>query len=42
VIGQRWRTFEHMKQNYFNEHWIDMPAIYKPRETDVCDGGAYW
>jgi hypothetical protein len=31
-----------MRRNYFNEHWIDMPAHYKPKETDMCDGGAYW
>jgi glycosyltransferase GT-like protein len=42
VIGQRWRQFEDMKRNYFTEHWIDMPPRYKPQETDVCDGGAYW
>lgn len=42
VIGQRWRTWENWKRDYFNEHWIDMPAHYRPKETNVCDGGAYW
>jgi hypothetical protein len=42
VIGQRWRQWEDWKRDYFNEHWIDMPAVYKPAETNVCDGGAYW
>lgn len=42
VIGQRWREREEWKQNYFNEYWIDMPVEYKPKETDVCDLGAYW
>ena len=42
VIGQRWRNSKESKTKYFNEHWIDMPAMYKPRQTDVCDFGAYW
>lgn len=42
VIGKRWREREDWKMDYFNEWWIDMPANYRPKETDVCDQGAYW
>jgi len=42
VIGQRWRQLEDWKSRYFNDSWIDMPNRYKPKETDVCDRGAYW
>ena len=42
VIGQRWRTRDDFKTLYFNDWWIDMPAKYRPKETDVCDLGAYW
>ena len=44
VIGQRWRDQENCKRNYFNDYWIDMPAQYKPKETDVCDmpDAGYW
>jgi hypothetical protein len=42
VIGKRWRSREGWKRDYFNDWWIDMPAVYRPRQTDVCDQGAYW
>jgi hypothetical protein len=42
VIGQRWRNLDDWKRDYFNEYWIDMPVKYKPKETAVCDNGAYW
>jgi len=42
VVGKRWRDWSDMKEKYFNEYWIDMPPRYKPKETDVCDNGAYW
>jgi len=43
VIGKRWRVESPFWPIYcFNERWIDMPAKYKPKETDVCDSGAYW
>jgi len=42
IIGARWRDWDDWKQMYFNEHWIDMPTQYKPKELDVCDQGAYW
>jgi len=42
VIGKRWRDSEEGKRNYYNDWWIDMPEKYKPKETDVCDNGAYW
>ena len=42
VLGKRWRDSEDGKRNYYNDFWIDMPARYKPKETDVCDNGAYW
>jgi hypothetical protein len=37
VVGKRWRDWIDMKENYFNDYSIDMPAQYKPKETDVCD-----
>jgi hypothetical protein len=42
VLGKRWRTFKGWDRLYFNDSWIDMPAEYRPKETDVCDKGAYW
>lgn len=42
VIGKRWRQWESWKMRYFNDWWIDMPPELKPKETDVCDNGAYW
>jgi hypothetical protein len=42
VIGKRWRNLERWQREYFNEAWIDMPVKYRPKETDVCDSGAYW
>jgi hypothetical protein len=42
VLGKRWRDWEDWKRDYFNDYWIDMPAKYRPKETDVCDQGAYW
>lgn len=44
VLGKRWRSeaFRDWRRLYFNEYWIDMPSKYKPKEEDVCDGGAYW
>jgi hypothetical protein len=41
VLGKRWRTTD-LQAKYFTRYWIDMPASYKPNETDVCDDGAYW
>jgi peptidylprolyl isomerase len=42
VLGKRWRDWEDWKMAYFNNYWIDMPVKYRPKETDVCDEGAYW
>jgi hypothetical protein len=44
VVGKRWRDWSDMKENYFNDYWIDMPAQYKPKETDLCDmpDAGYW
>jgi hypothetical protein len=44
VVGKRWRDWSEMKENYFNDYWIDMPAQYKPKETDLCDmpDAGYW
>jgi hypothetical protein len=42
VIGKRWRDHPEVGEKYFTEYWIDMPARYKPQQTDVCDRGAYW
>jgi len=42
VIGNRIRERADWKR-YFNEHWIDMPEKYRPKEAaEVCDSGAYW
>lgn len=45
VLGKRWREgrlWEETRTKYYNEWWIDMPEKYRPKETDVCDKGAYW
>jgi hypothetical protein len=42
VLGKRWRSKGNWRERYFNKWWIDMPARYKPQETDVCDAGAFW
>jgi hypothetical protein len=42
VLGKRWRQREYWMREIWNEHWIDMPAAYVPKEADVCDQGAYW
>ncbi len=42
VLGKRWRNWQLWQEQLFNEYWIDMPAKYRPKETDVCDRGAYW
>jgi hypothetical protein len=42
VLGKRWRADQEWQDRYINEHWIDMPARYRPAEDDVCDRGAYW
>lgn len=42
VVGKRWRNLEDWKKADFIDWWIDVPAKYKPKETDVCDSGAYW
>jgi hypothetical protein len=41
VLGKRWRAREDFRA-YINDAWIDMPARYRPPETDIADGGAYW
>jgi hypothetical protein len=43
VIGRRWRERVDWQARYFNEHWIDMPARYRPPEAArIADYGAYW
>lgn len=42
VLGRRWREQREWQQRYVTDAWIDMPARYRPTETDVCDAGAYW
>lgn len=42
VIGKRWREQEMWQKDYFNDWWIDMPAKYWPKESEICDSGAYW
>lgn len=43
VLGERWRRWgEPWKKKYITDWWIDMPVKYRPKETDVCDKGAYW
>jgi hypothetical protein len=42
VLGKRWKEMTWWGERYVNDAWIDMPERYKPRETRVCDDGAYW
>jgi hypothetical protein len=42
VLGKRWRNWPTWNEIYYNEYWIDMPSRYIPKETGVCDNGAYW
>jgi len=42
VYGKRWEEKKEYQKNYFNENWIKLPNKYKPKQTDVCDDGAYW
>jgi hypothetical protein len=42
VSGKRWQHWEDFKKTFFNEYWTHLPAKYRPKETDVCDNGAYW
>jgi hypothetical protein len=42
VLGKRWRGRRDWQERYFNEWWIEMPDRYRPPETDIADGGAYW
>jgi hypothetical protein len=43
VKGARWANDEYWKNNYFNEHWIDMPDKYHPIDkNNFSDRGAYW
>jgi hypothetical protein len=42
VFGKRWKEVKEWNELYFNEHWTDLPSKYRPKETDVCDNGAYW
>ncbi|OHD14526.1 MAG: hypothetical protein A2086_14335 [Spirochaetes bacterium GWD1_27_9] len=42
VLGQRWRDMEEFQNNYINEHWINMPKNYIPKEKENCENGCYW
>ena len=43
VLGKRWRNRQSWHERYFNEHWIDMPERYRPKNWESrTDGGAYW
>jgi len=46
VLGKRWRERADWMERNVNEHWINMPERYKPKELaeglEVCDNGAYW
>lgn len=42
VLGKRYRNLESWKKRFINAWWVDMPEKYRPKETDVCDKGAYW
>lgn len=42
VMGQRWRQRQDWREQYVTPAWIDMPASYRPPETDIADRGAYW
>ncbi|MCW5983233.1 MAG: hypothetical protein KIT09_34400 [Bryobacteraceae bacterium] len=41
IMGRRWRNRQDIGE-YRNDAWIDMPERYRPPETDIADGGAYW
>ncbi|OHD24231.1 MAG: hypothetical protein A2086_11755 [Spirochaetes bacterium GWD1_27_9] len=42
VIGGRWRNQEEWQTKYFNEHWVNVPENYIPKEKDDCENGCYW
>jgi hypothetical protein len=42
VLGKRWKEMTWWHDRYVNGSWIDMPEQYRPKETGVCDNGAYW
>ena len=44
VVGKRWRDWNDMRENYFNDYWIDMPVQYKPTEDEIRDmpDAGYW
>ena len=43
VAGKRWKSDSSFRENYMNEHWMDMPDSYKPLHAKILsDAGAYW
>ena len=42
ILGNRWRNRPKWQTRYFNAHWIDMPARFKPQTPYQADDGAYW
>lgn len=46
VLGKKWKRLDDWRAAYYNDAWMDMPAQYRPVETDVCfddnEPGGYW
>jgi hypothetical protein len=43
IAGKRWRDDQFYAENYINQFWIDMPALYHPQNKEsLTDSGAYW
>jgi hypothetical protein len=42
VMGNRWRSDERMKEKYFNEWWVEVPAKYRPTGKGVAGDQAFW
>ena len=43
IGGGRWSKDEFWTTNYINEHWIEMPKKYHPKNKSILtDNGAYW
>jgi hypothetical protein len=40
VLGARWRDDAGWQRRYFNEAWIDVPAQYRPDQTETDEN--YW
>lgn len=41
ILGKRWFSKE-KERSFFNEHWINVPAEYRPVNYEKIEGGCYW